>query len=157
LRQRFFNWHTGSSRNITIGLVAGVIAKFLHSQVTAVPLLPLVIVGHALATEPTVITLSCGGTVKTNVGKNEGQRKAINKTGVVVDLAEHTVSFAGYVAHIENVDGANVFFGGGEDRATGDIDRVTGVMSATTVSGDVGTSYELFCTPVTRSESRKTK
>jgi hypothetical protein len=76
---------------------------------------------------------------------------------VVIGLAEHTVSFAGYVAHIENVEGANVFLGGGEDRATGDIDRVAGIMSATTVSGNAGTAYELFCKPVTPSKNQKRK
>ncbi|MGA8697404.1 MAG: hypothetical protein WB689_26920 [Xanthobacteraceae bacterium] len=111
----------------------------------------------AQAAEPTVNTLSCDGTVKTNVGNNEGQRKAINKVGVIVDLAEQTVSFAGYVAHIENVDAATVFFGGYGDNATGDIDRASGVMSATTVKDNLATSYELFCEPVTRSASRKTK
>jgi hypothetical protein len=65
-------------------------------------------------------------------------------------VREHTVSFAGFVAHIQNLDGANVFFGGGEDRATGDFDRVT-------VSGNVGKSYELFCKAVTPSKSQKTK
>jgi hypothetical protein len=120
-------------------------------KITAVSLLSLIIVGQALATEPTVITLSCDGTVKTNVGKNAGQREAINKVGLVVDLAEHTVSFEGYVANIENVDGTYVFFGGEpSDPTTGDIDRATGLMSATTVNGNVITSYELFCKPANR-------
>jgi hypothetical protein len=91
------------------------------------------------------------------VGSNEGQRKAINKVDVVVDLAEQTVSFVGYVAHIENIDAAVVFFGSGIDPAIGDIDRTSGVMSATTVKGDLTMSYELFCKPVTRSASRKAK
>jgi len=46
----------------------------------------------------------------------KGSVKPKNKVGVVVDLADQTVSFAGYVAHIENVDGGTVFFGGGESR-----------------------------------------
>jgi hypothetical protein len=127
------------------------------NNITTILFLSLVIVAHAQASEPTVITLSCDGTVKTNVGNNEGQRKAINKVDVVVDLAEQTVSFAGYVAHIENVDAAAVFFGGGEDHATGDIDRASGVMSATAVKGNLATSYELFCKPVTHSASRNAK
>ena len=118
-------------------------------------LLYLLVAGaYAQAADPTVINFSCGGTVKTD---DEGQRVAVNKVGLVVDLAEHTVSFAGFVAHIQNLDGANVFFGGGEDRATGDFDRVTGVFSATAVSGNVGKSYELFCKAVTPSKSQKTK
>ena len=112
---------------------------------------------YARATEPTVITLSCDGTVKTNVENNDGQRKTINKVGVVVDLAAQTVSFVGYVAHIENLDATAIFFGSGIDAATGDIDRASGVMSATTMKGNLATSYELFCKPVTRSASRKTK
>jgi hypothetical protein len=95
--------------------------------------------------------------VKTSVGNNEGQRKAINKLDAIVDLAEQTVSFAGFVAQIENIDGPVVFFGSGIDPAIGDIDRVTGLMSATTMKGNLATSYELFCKPVTRSASRKTK
>jgi hypothetical protein len=127
------------------------------NNITTILFLSLVTVAHAQATGPAVITLSCDGTVKTNVGNNEGERKAINKVGVVVDLAEQTVSFAGYVAHIENVDTSIVFFGVGEDHATGDIDRASGVMSATTVEGNLATSYELFCKPATRSASPKTK
>jgi hypothetical protein len=111
----------------------------------------------AQAAEPTVITLSCDGTVKTNVGNNEGPREAINKVGVVVDLAEQTVAFADYVAHIENVDANAIFFGSGMDSAIGNIDRASGVMSAETVKGNLATSYELFCKPVTRAASRKTK
>jgi hypothetical protein len=127
------------------------------NNITTILFLSLVIVVHAQATEPTVIMLSCDGTVKTNMGNNEGQRKAINKVDVTVDLAEQTVSFAGYVAHIENVDAAAVFFGGGEDQVIGEIDRASGVMSATTVKGNLATSYELFCKAATRSAGRKTK
>jgi hypothetical protein len=127
------------------------------NNITIILFLSLVMVGYAQATEPTIITLSCDGTVKTNVGNNKGQRKTIDKVGVVVDLAEQTVSFVGYVAHIENLDATAIFFGSGIDAATGDIDRASGVMSATTMKGNLATSYELFCKPVTRSASRKTK
>ena len=127
------------------------------NNITTILFLSLVIVAHAQASEPTVITLSCDGTVKTSVGNIEGPRKAINKLDAVVDLAEQTVSFAGFVAQIENIDSAVVFFGSGIDPAIGNIDQVTGVMSATTMKGNLATSYELFCKPVTRSASRKTK
>jgi hypothetical protein len=99
---------------------------------------------------------SCDGTVKTSVGNNEEPRKIINKLDAIVDLAKQTVSFAGFAAQIENIDGAVVFFGSGIP-AIGSIDQVTGVMSATTMKGNLATSYELFCKPVTRSTSRKTK
>ena len=129
------------------------------NNITTILFLSLVIVAHAQASEPTVITLSCDGTVKTSVGNIEGPRKAINKLDAVVDLAEQTVSFAGFVAQIETIDGAVVFFGSGIDPAIGNIDQVTGVMSATTMKGNLATSYELFCKPkpVTRSVSQKTK
>ena len=112
---------------------------------------------YAHAAEPAVITLSCGGTAKTNIGNNEGQRKAINKVELIVDLAERKVSFAGNVAHIEEVDGTNVFFGSNEDKATGEINGDSGLMSATTVSGDVHSSYELFCKRVTSAKSQNAK
>jgi hypothetical protein len=86
---------------------------------------------YAHADEPAVITLSCGGTAKANIGNNEGQRKPINKVELLVDLAEHKISFAGYVAEIDDVDGMNVFFGS-NDPATGDINVDSGLMSATT-------------------------
>ena len=103
------------------------------------------------------LPFSVAAPLKTNIGNNEGQRRPIDKVGLLLDLAEHKVSFAGYVAHTEDVDGANIFFGSAEDHARGDINRVTGLMSATTVSGNVDTSYELFCKPVTHSKSQKTK
>jgi hypothetical protein len=121
-------------------------------------LLYLLLAGfYAHGAEPTVITLSCDGTAKTNIGNNEGQRKPINKVELLVDLAQHKVSFAGYVAHIEDVDDTNVFFGSNEDQARGDINRDSGLASATTVSGNVHTSYELFCKPVPPSKNNKRK
>jgi hypothetical protein len=120
-------------------------------------LLYLLLAGaHAHAAEPAVITLSCGGTVKSNIGDNEGQRKPINKVELLVDLAEHKVSFAGYVAHIDDVEGMNVFFGS-NDPATGDFSGDSGLMSAIAVSGNVHTSYELFCKRVIPSKSQKAK
>jgi hypothetical protein len=111
----------------------------------------------AQAAEPTVVSLTCDGTVKSNVENDEGPRETIKNVGVVVDLAGQTVSFAGYVAHIENVDADVVFFGSGTDAAIGDIDRASGVMSAEAVKGNRATSYELFCKTVTRSANRKAK
>jgi hypothetical protein len=60
------------------------------NNITTILFLSLVIVAHAQASEPTVITLSCDGTVKTSVGNIEGPRKAINKLDAVVDLADQT-------------------------------------------------------------------
>jgi hypothetical protein len=58
----------------------------------------------------------------------------------VADLAKQTVSFADFVAQIENIDGPVVFFGTGIDPAIGNIDQVTGIMSATTMKGNLATS-----------------
>jgi hypothetical protein len=126
-------------RTAACGLVCPALAALVVLMAAACP--------NVLATEPGVIALSCGGTAKKSVGQNEGPREAISKVGVVIDLAQNTVSFAGFVAQIENVEGSVVFFGSGIDPAIGDIDRVTGVMSATTVSREANMSYELFCKP----------
>ena len=47
------------------------------NNITTILFLSLVIVAHAQASEPTVITLSCEGTVKTNVGNNEGHAEIV--------------------------------------------------------------------------------
>ena len=98
----------------------------MRTNITTILFLSLVVVVHARASEPTVVTLSCDGTVKTSVGNNEEPRKAINKLDVVVDLANQTVSFADFVAQIENIDGAAVFFGSGMDPAIGNIESSNG-------------------------------
>jgi hypothetical protein len=60
---------------------------------------------------------------------------------------------AANIAKLPELDGMNVFFGSNEDQATGEINGDSGLMSATTVSGNVHTSYELFCKRVTPSKS----
>lgn len=78
--------------------------------------------------------------------------------GLVTNLAERTVSFSSYVIHIDNVTAANISFSG--ETATqfggaagikitvvGDIDRVTGAMTATTESPIWTDSYDLLCQP----------
>ena len=69
---------------------------------------------------------------------------------MVVSLAERTVSFGGYVAQIESADAAGIAFSGSASLSSpnllawGDIDGVTGVMSAVEacsyVSSDLGPS-----------------
>jgi hypothetical protein len=65
----------------------------------------------AQAEEPTVITLSCGGTTKVYV-KSEESINPVTKMDVVVNLAERTVLFDGHLAHIDHVDAAVIYFGG---------------------------------------------
>jgi hypothetical protein len=121
-------------------------------------LLCLVLAGaYAQAAEPTVITLSCDGTVRTDVGKDKGQREAISKVGVVVNLAERTVSFTGYVGQIDNADAAVIEFSGNKNKTQGVnsdtggfIDRVTGAMNATTSVGWLRMEYDLLCKPASR-------
>jgi hypothetical protein len=51
-------------------------------------LLYLLLAGtYVRAAEPGVITLSCDGTVKANIGSNEGERKPINKVELRVENA----------------------------------------------------------------------
>jgi hypothetical protein len=113
----------------------------------------------AQAAEPTLITLSCDGTLKIGADKPErAQQQAINKVGVVINLAEHTISFAGYVSHVDSVDAAVISFGSEplltqehpEVSALGEIDRVTGMLSATTMDGHSINFYELLCKPASR-------
>ena len=65
----------------------------------------LTVIGFSLAQaeEPTAITLSCDGTTKAYF-KSEKSINPVTKMGVVVNLAERTVSFDGHVAHIDHVD-----------------------------------------------------
>ena len=66
------------------------------------------------------------------------------------------MSFGGYVAPIDKVDGANVAFTGTSNMPVGqygpgNVDRVTGTVIATTMSKGVGPLlWELSCKPATR-------
>jgi hypothetical protein len=111
---------------------------------------PFVLGGHARAADPTVVTLSCDGTVTdttTSVAiptDIDHQPKPIEKMGVIVNLNEGTVSFSSYVAPISNADAATVNFNGQEIgplaqiakkagktfKIDGMLDRVTGHMAA---------------------------
>jgi hypothetical protein len=121
-------------------------------------LLCLLIAADVQAAEPTVITLSCDGTVRTDVGKDKGPREAISKVGVVVNLVEHTVSFTGFVAQIDYADIAVIEFSrndpktlkGFNSTTSGYIDRVTGAMNATTFEETTRMNYDLLCKPASR-------
>jgi hypothetical protein len=110
---------------------------------------------NAQADEPPVITLSCDGTITMGDAKPE----PINKMGFVVNLADHTVTFGGYVAKIDSVDAADIAFSGqgklsirqqtGTILVTGNINRVTGAVSAKTATALVTFTYDLLCKLVT--------
>ena len=112
----------------------------------------LTMIGFSLAQaeEPTAITLSCDGTTKAYV-KSEESINPVTKMGVIVNLAERTVSFDGHVAHIDHVDAAVIYFGGNNvTDATGYIDGKTGVMTATNMDGHKYSElYELVCPAAT--------
>ena len=106
----------------------------------------LTMIGFSLAQaeEPTAITLSCDGTTKAYL-KSEESINPVTKMGVIVNLAERTVSFDGHVAHIDHVDAAVIYFGGDSVKdTTGYIDGKTGAMTAIT-NMDRNEYYELVC------------
>jgi hypothetical protein len=123
-----------------------------------VPLIFVATLVSAQAVGATVITLSCDGTVRQSRAR-DGEPKPVKDMGLIADLAEQTVSFSRYVAHIDNVTPANISFSGktvthfnGQEgtklTVMGDIDRVTGAMTATADSVLWTDTYELLCKPV---------
>jgi hypothetical protein len=93
-----------------------------------------------------IITLSCEGTVRSGPGPDAVQR--LSDRGVVVNLAEHTVtgfvttSGSTLIANIVRVDDTKVNFTGDSTSSSivGSIDRVTGAATAhvTTWGGGKG-------------------
>jgi len=115
-------------------------------KIAALPLLPLVLGGHARGAENEgkVITLSCEGTLTRTYGADKpSDPEPLQKTGAVVNLDEQTVFFLGYVVPIKSVDGAIINFSGTlivdygfSISISGHIDRASGRMDVTTVTLD---------------------
>src|SRR5271163_1320783 len=114
------------------------------SKITTVILLALAGIRYAQAAEATVITLSCDGTLRES-GARVGKAKPVKNMGVIANLAEKVVSFSSYGVHIDDVTAADITFSGETTTqfggaagikitVVGDIDRVTGAMTATTES-----------------------
>ena len=100
------------------------------------PLLTVTGLASAQAEESTIITLSCDATTKVYVKRDESISSVTNM-GVVVNLAERTVSFDGRIAHIDHVGAGAIFFGGDSLKdTTGYIDGKTGAMTATNMDGN---------------------
>ena len=132
----------------------------------------LLVVGrHAHAADPKVITLSCDGTFSTRSGRvDDAKPEPMQKVGVVVNLDDRTVSFLGYVARIADIDAAYINFGGSQIGGnnnngysigiTGNLDRITGHMIATTTTSDptqrphdpnmVTAHYDVLCKATNR-------
>jgi hypothetical protein len=64
----------------------------------------------AQAEEPTVTTLSCDGTTKVYVQREEGVNP-VTKMIVVINVAERTVLFDGRIAHIDHIGDRTIFWG----------------------------------------------
>ncbi len=111
---------------------------------------------YARAADPTVITLSCDGTVADTSSTSlpiDREPKPIEKMGVVANLNERTLSFQGYIAPIQIVDAAAISFDGEvvgplaqiaskagyTQRIDGILDRVTGHMTADTMTSQTKT------------------
>jgi hypothetical protein len=114
-------------------------------------LVTMIGLSSAQAEEPTVISLSCDGTTKVYVKREESNINPVTKMGVVVNLVERTVSFDGHVAHIDHVEAAVIYFGGDSVKdAAGYIDGKTGSMMATNMDDHKHSElYELVCPAAT--------
>jgi hypothetical protein len=122
-------------------------------KISALALLSFVLGGHAQATEPTVITLSCDGKL-TDIKVKNTKPQRISRMHLVVDFAERTVSFSSHLVGIEKADVAHISFSGENNAVHGEIDRVTGVMWATTDSNVTTFVYNLLCKPTTGTPGR---
>jgi hypothetical protein len=135
------------------------ISKIAATALSAV-LLPA---GNTQAAEPTMLTFSCDGTIA-DAKASESKPERVTKMGLIVNFAERSVSGFNIVAHIDRVDDASISFGGEGNlpplpgaRSTpvsmtvmGSIDRVTGAVSATTLTTATMYTYDLLCKPVKR-------
>jgi hypothetical protein len=121
----------------------------------------LALLGQPVAAQtPTVIALSCDGTMQQDTADT---REQVTKLGLVINLAEQTVVGFGIAAYIDLIDASSIEFSGegpivdrgseiGTLFAMGAIDRVTGIVSATTTLTSqrsqktvTATTYYLVC------------
>jgi hypothetical protein len=78
---------------------------------TALVCLSILLAMSCLATaQPTLLSFACEGKVTDAMTGEKGQ--PVHNMGFVVNLAERTVSFGGYVAPFKKVDAANIYFNG---------------------------------------------
>lgn len=119
---------------------------------------------NAQTAAPTIITLSCDGKV-VDARASDPKPEPISKMGLVVNLPDQSVAgFGGIVAHIDRTDAAGISFSGtgplgvpsakggqvGTITVMGELDRVTGAVSATTLTTATTFSWELLCKPTKR-------
>jgi hypothetical protein len=136
------------------------VVNAMRQIATTLLALPLLAGQPVAAQTATVITLSCDGTMQQDTADT---REQVTKLRLIINLAEQTVVGFGIAAHIDEVDASSITFSGEGpivDRrsqvatlsALGAIDRVTGIVSATTTQMSersqktvTGTSYYLVC------------
>jgi hypothetical protein len=110
------------------------------------------------AEAPTTLDLSCDGTKK----EESGTARPIGKMHLTLNLAEQSLSGFALIAQIDSLTDATITFSGhatrdrGATSVIGYLDRVTGVMWATTVwqAGEneiIGAeTYDLSCKIIDR-------
>jgi hypothetical protein len=115
---------------------------------------------YAQGASATVLYFSCEGKL-TGTLISEEKPEQLHNVGLVVNLAERTVSFGGFVAPFNKVDAANIYFHGESQQqgisvtVDGNIDRVTGAVEASTISTAGSKSlttfyWNILCKPTTR-------
>jgi hypothetical protein len=122
---------------------------------------PLSAVG---AQQPTSITLSCNGTSRlTATAAADLKPDPITSLGIIVNVADRTVTVMNYVTPITGITATLVSFSGRQGPIVqgvklkpftidGSIDRVTGYTTIDWWHENVGdnSSWELACQPTTR-------
>jgi hypothetical protein len=111
----------------------------------------------AHAEQPSSITLSCNGTAKYTT-TTAVEPEVINNLGIIVNLADRTVTVTDYVTPIANITATQITFRGQQRLSgpkitiDGSIDRVTGKTSIDWYQENIAdnTSWELTCRPATR-------
>jgi hypothetical protein len=114
------------------------------------------------AQQQNTITLSCSGTAKYTT-TTAVEPEAINNLGIIVNLADRTVTVTDYVTPIANITATQISFRGQPGPVVsglkikpftidGSIDRVTGKTSIDWYHENIAdnTSWELTCRSATR-------
>jgi hypothetical protein len=110
------------------------------------------------AQQGSTITLSCNGTDKPALAAADSKPDPITNLGIIVNLANRTVTLNQYVIPITNVTDTLIQFDGQENWGerlvvlSGGIDRVTGGADVGWYYQNVGNNHhwELTCLPATR-------
>jgi hypothetical protein len=146
LREGQFRMNKSSAWFAALGVFAALLLWSAHAQ-----------------QQPSSIILSCNGTSKlTAVTTADVKPDSITNLGIMVNLADRTVTFMDYVAPVTLISATLVSFSSRQTPVVfgvrkpfiidGSIDPVTGHTSIDWMYEDIGntTSWELTCSPATR-------